>query len=437
MSGYDLVNGAIRGYQLVDNTYRQNERDAERKEYRKEAIATDNYRYENAQDSKEKQFQETQKHRAAIQGNSERAAIAQEKRTANTAAQNKWTQEQAEAKTGRGVAKTKRQQLVEKALILGGRAEKGVEDFPKDFQDELNAEGLGYYGYYNGITNPKQHNATLALAPILEQVGRGDISAINSPESLKLLNQVLMEQINTGLGEFNQQHGSKIVKKEISSLEAAPGGKGFVAELLVTLENGVQYIAPRTLNGTTLDMDTVKMIDMGQAMDDLQGRILMAQHFEQRKDAINLMYRSQNPALKDPNAGGAEWDRRQGVMQGDRVDLENIKQEGRMEKSGKKVASQADNERMYALDYAESRIEEMKTLRPFDDEFKEFGGEEKAKQYFIQEYYNKYAPSRLQGEEVVREPTKNEVNLAIEANPGWDEVKAIKYVKHLLKSNQL
>jgi len=315
MSGADFVKGAIGGYKLVDDAYDKRDRKIERKQ----AIATEEERYTQSvarqeaatATESERYAQGVERQEAATATESERytqGVARQEAATATESERYKASSErQTRLDTEAETART-RDRLIQDSLAAGARAEAGVEDFPIELHRQLVEIGARQHSFFNGIENPEEHKATLAIMPLVDRLMSGDPEAfndVNSPQNINLLNKIFADQINTNLGEvtnkeiLGQTVRGKIVSKRIGGLYAGPKKGTFVAEITVTLDNGQEYTAPRTMNMTGDESDLVKEIDAGTALDDLVGRVQVARYLESKSGDITAMYRRQT-TKQDP-----------------------------------------------------------------------------------------------------------------------------------------
>lgn len=128
-------------------------------------------------------------------------------------------------------------------------------------------------------------NAILALRAPLVAAAKGDYSQVNTPESLAAFNQVYAPQIQVGIGEVSQSNGKKITGKEIAGFKLAPGNttpdgdQGVVTMLKVSYEDGTSDLQPVTLNRSSATDDNVAINSVGTMLDDVQGRVRMAEIF--------------------------------------------------------------------------------------------------------------------------------------------------------------
>lgn len=119
----------------------------------------------------------------------------------------------------------------------------------------------------------------IALRGILQKVGQGDFSQVNTPESLALIENVYADQLNVGAGELSASSGKAIRKKSLDGLHSAPGGQGIVATLKVMYQDGTTDVKPITLNRSSSPDDQVAINDLGTMLDDVQGRVQLAEVF--------------------------------------------------------------------------------------------------------------------------------------------------------------
>lgn len=277
-----MLNGAVKGYQIVDEEMREGVRDKQR------AQAIEDNRTDRA-DSKthrDRMFKETKANNAF----NKTRAVGQDERAASQ-------ENRAIAQEGRaaeahslGVEDRTRQQLLEQDKIAGYRLLKNGTPYPKKLNEEMKKLGMGDISIYSSVENKEAHQNALAAGGILEKLKDGDVNAVNSPESLGVINGIYKEQVQKGIGEFNSALGGTVVEKRIVGLKAAPKKGSFVAEIEVTLDNGKKFSAPLTMNRSSDPNDNVRLIEGKVAMDDLFGRYQRAQIAELNKDKIQNSY---------------------------------------------------------------------------------------------------------------------------------------------------
>ncbi|MEC4091631.1 hypothetical protein [Pseudoalteromonas rubra] len=121
-------------------------------------------------------------------------------------------------------------------------------------------------------------------------------SHLGDEQALQVMNQVFGDQINRGEG-VNPTTGKAIVDKAANGIFLVPGQPGKLAlSLGVTDEDGNTYTAPRTMNASTDDADKVKLIDAGQAADQLKAKFQVARAVEHGMQ-VNPQSRQQLEAL--------------------------------------------------------------------------------------------------------------------------------------------
>ena len=269
------LNGAVKGYQIVDEEMRQGVRDKQRvqaiednQEYRSDQKAHQDRTFEAVQSNNE--FNQS---RAISQ---DKRAVAQEGRAAESHDLN--------------VEQVTRQKLLERDKVAGFRLLQNGTPYPKELHEEMKKSGLGDISIYSVIDNKEAHQNALASGKILQQLKSGNIHAVNTPESLKVINGIYKDQVKKGIGEFNSALGGTVVDKEIVGLETGPKKGSFVAEIEVTLDNGKKFTAPLTMNRSSDPNDNVRLIDGKVAMDDMFVRYQRARIADLNRDQIQKSY---------------------------------------------------------------------------------------------------------------------------------------------------
>ena len=278
----NMLNGAVKGYQIVDEEMREGVRDNQRagaiqdnKEYRSDQKAHQDRTFEAVQSNNEfNQSRATAQDKRAVAQDGR--AIAQEGRAAES--------------HNLSVAEVTRQKLLERDKVAGFRLLQNGTPYPKELHEEMKKANMGDLSIYSVIDNKEAHQNALASGKILQQLKNGNIHAVNTPESLSVINGVYKEQIKKGIGEFNSALGGTVVDKEIIGLETGPKKGSFVAEIEVTLDNGKKFTAPLTMNRSSDPNDNVRLIDGKVAMDDMFVRYQRARIADLNRDQIQKSY---------------------------------------------------------------------------------------------------------------------------------------------------
>lgn len=135
--------------------------------------------------------------------------------------------------------------------------------------------------------NVKKNLAGQQLLNDLQQ--SGDFSAVNRPETLGLLNDIYRDQIEKGIGEVSLTSGKRIVDKRLSGFMLSPGhstpegSQGVVTKVRVVYEDGTSEEQPITLGRSSDRNDPVAINDVGTMLDDLTGRVKMAEVFSNKE----------------------------------------------------------------------------------------------------------------------------------------------------------
>ena len=217
MATADFVNGAIKGYNFVDNEFDENELEQQRRQ----AIQTEDQRYQQQQARQGRIDAETANDRAfsrkqAIESNEMARERLDMARQSQEFSQNRAEGQDAYAAQRAalqledresGQNQQRRERLREQAVMYAQRSMAGGQPFPRELHDTLVNEGMPYLSFYDGIERPDQHRAALSLAPVLEAVGSGNLEAVNSPEALDAINALYADEISQGVGEVNQAKG--------------------------------------------------------------------------------------------------------------------------------------------------------------------------------------------------------------------------------------
>ena len=256
-----FVDGAVKGYQFVDEEQREAVRDKQR------ATAIDDQRAYREQDREDRiahndrMYEDSQtRTNAALDANTFN-------RERLTAADNRATEEHIYQKNQREIA-----ELIAKDARAGYAYFKDGTPYPHDLFAKMKEKDILDRSVFSPIVDEKGFDASLKAGAILERLKDGDINAVNNPENLDVLNDIYRPQVEKGIGEFNSAMGGTIVSKRISEISASPKTGAIVAEVTVNLDNGKSYTAPITMNRSTADDDGVRLVDAKTAMDDLFGR---------------------------------------------------------------------------------------------------------------------------------------------------------------------
>ncbi|MCA9340023.1 MAG: hypothetical protein KDA17_03885 [Candidatus Saccharibacteria bacterium] len=268
MSVGSFVDGAIKGYQFVDEEIREGVRDQQRAdliaERKEDRIAR--------REHQDKVFNAGEQHRAAIREKQDKIAGIQQQ-------QHDWEAED-----------RRKARLMERDKVAFINLHNKGTPYPKELYEDMKSEGIGDLSVYNMIENKDAHNAARAAGRILESLKSGNVDAVNSPDSLEIINGVYSSQVRKGIGEFNGVLGGTIVDKRIVELAASPKKGAFVAEVEVTLDNGKKYTSPITMSRSSSPSDPVRLVDAGVAMDDLFARYQRANIAELNRDKIEKSY---------------------------------------------------------------------------------------------------------------------------------------------------
>lgn len=170
--------------------------------------------------------------------------------------------------------------LRERAQSEFVRVIEGGEALDTALLQELEGEGLRHLTIPYWVDD-RNLQGNLALRDVLEQVGHGDFSKINTPETLSMIEAVYGDQLNTGVGELSSTAQKPIMRKSLSGLRAAPNGQGVVALVNVTYRDGTQDEKPVTLNRSSDPNDPVAISDLGEMLDDVAGRVQIAELMSQ------------------------------------------------------------------------------------------------------------------------------------------------------------
>lgn len=149
-------------------------------------------------------------------------------------------------------------------------------DIDWDADQEAADAGIPHMGpsYY---LDGQRRKTAMNAEKIVEQVGAGNYDYVNEPEALEIFNHLYADQIQKGLGEWTGPEGigKQIVGKRLSEFDVGPGG-GVVAYVDVSYNDGSTERKPITINRSSNPDDPVKLNNVGQILDDLQGRAFIA-----------------------------------------------------------------------------------------------------------------------------------------------------------------
>lgn len=200
------------------------------------------------------------------------------------------------------LSKKNKEALRDEAIQYGAVAMNGGAPFPLDLHEKLIKNGMPMLSPYS-LLDPNFVKTQSQLGTIVNAVKSGDLSAVNSPDSIDAINQAYADQIGKGIGEFNEAMGGNVVAKRITQLQAGPRGT-VVAHVNVHLDNGKSYDAPITVARSSDPHDPVKLHDTGMMLDDVMGRYQMAQMAQnpQYQQSVRAMY---NAAVASSNTAAA------------------------------------------------------------------------------------------------------------------------------------
>jgi len=274
-----FVDGAVKGYQFVDEEQREAVRDKQR------ATAIDDqkaYREQERLDRiahNDRMYQDSQtRTKSALETN-------EFNRERQTAADGRASESHAYQTDQREIS-----ELVAKDARAGYAYFKDGTPYPPDLFAKMKERDILDRSVFFPIVDEKGFKASLKAGAILEKLKDGDINAINTPENLDIINDVYRSQVEKGIGEFSGAMGGSVVSKRISEISASPKTGAIVAEVTVNLDNGKSYTAPITMNRSTADDDGVRLVDAKTAMDDLFGRYQRSKVAEPFKDRIKEEY---------------------------------------------------------------------------------------------------------------------------------------------------
>lgn len=298
MSSAGLANGIIGGYRMADQDARQ-DRQEERAigaQEEQKAWREDQRGYQRQRDKvSDARYEQTQAIGAANTEFNQKLQL-------DNQALNKKQAKQAMQFNEMKIGNLKREKLKARAIDELKLLEGTGKSFPKELHDELVENGMKTLTPYSWLDEEFAAD-NLALGPLVNEVGRGNYEAVNSPENLEILSRVYKEQLNKGLGTTRPPFNSKTVSKEFSRFELGPKGK-LIPHVRVHLEDGSAYEAPMTLNRSSDPDDPVELKDAGMLMDDTMGRFQMAR-LAQNKEAMGKI-KSAHAELFVSNGGAPQ-----------------------------------------------------------------------------------------------------------------------------------
>ena len=268
MSAGSFVDGALKGYQFVDEEQRESVKDRQ--------LAT---AIKDNKEFRDQSRQDSLDHRdKMLEQSTARTGIAQ-------AQEGRQAEVHATNKKDRMIS-----ELVQKDARAGYEFFEHGTPYPQDLYDEMSKNDMLDRSLFTSIVDERGFQASLKSEGILNSLKSGDVNAVNTPENLDILNDIYAPQIEKGIGEFNGPMGGSVVSKRISEISASPKTGAIVAEVTVNLDNGKSYTAPITMNRSTADDDGVRLVDARTAMDDLFGRYQRSKVSEPYKDRIKNEY---------------------------------------------------------------------------------------------------------------------------------------------------
>lgn len=366
-----FVDGAVKGYQFVDEEQREAVRDSQRAQ----AIESDkSYRNEMLEQSKTRT--------AIAQANEGRASEAYER----------------DKKASSDLA------LIQRDARAGFDFFKHGKPYPDDLYAEMKKNNLLDRSVFSSIVDERGFQASLKSGAILERLKAGDVNAINSPESMDILNDIYASQITKGVGEFNGPMGGSVVSKRIIDIDSSPKTGAITAEVQVNLDNGKSYTAPITLNRSTSSDDKVRLIDAGTAMDDLFGRYQRSKVSEQFQDQIKEEW------IRLTN-GGTDAGKQSAIGK----TISDLEAHGLPKAEAIKIATQSKHNPQKAATSLAGVI--AKT---------EWG-----QMHSPEEIFEEAKRILSDGTSPRPDSADPEVEAVLQANPGWDKAKAESYLQYL------
>lgn len=274
LSTRTALDGVMNGYEFVDHQY-----------------AKKSAREANAQGMKAQQEQQ------AFDNDHKRSALEE------TVRHNKATE--SEKMKGSPIERLKekeikRQQVERDVKNSWGRY---METFEVDEELQAEAEQYGLKRMTPRYWEDEKAVASnLKLGKIIKDIQEGNFDAVNSPESLKILNETHAEEIKRGVGEFVSASGRTIVDKEIAGFKLIedPATKENRVSLVmrVKLDDGTEYMAPRTANASAGKDDLITLNNPKTMLNDLMGRYQMARAASQKeyREAVRKRHDSLYPS---------------------------------------------------------------------------------------------------------------------------------------------
>ncbi|MAT95388.1 MAG: hypothetical protein CME59_22690 [Halioglobus sp.] len=179
-----------------------------------------------------------------------------------------------------------RTQRAEQMAMLQQRAKAHFQNvlsggaYDRETDEQAVAMGMPHLSVQYWL-NDQNVRDNLALRPMLVNAGKGDFSDLKTEEGMALLHNVYRDQIEQGIGEVSATNGKQIASKQLISLDAAPRGQGVTASVRVQYADGSSDVKPVTLNRSSAGDDPVSIYSVEEMLDDVQGRVRLAEIFQQ------------------------------------------------------------------------------------------------------------------------------------------------------------
>jgi hypothetical protein len=264
----NIARDFIEGYQFADNEYDESRRHAIEDSDRQRAITHDSEIMDMRRQQHQSQMEDRQ-HRNIAQN--ERMDMTRERHNLDMS-----NGRQAARINQMQIEDVKRGKLKARAIEEWKASDIKGEMPSYESYEELKNNGLEKFSKWYWMDDAKRETA-LSLKPVLQAVAKGDIRAVNKPESIAAISQVFDDEINTGIGEVKTPLNQAIAKKELESFELVPGTNGMLAaNLRITLDDGSTYTEKLTESRSARGDDPIRLFDPKEIIDESMSRYQIA-----------------------------------------------------------------------------------------------------------------------------------------------------------------
>ena len=438
ISTQNMGDGFVQGYSLADQSFNRHKQTAIMEdqaaianEERTANRAESNARLTLSQDAQAQQA----KHYTAMESEaSKRTALADNQQTM-TANHYQAIEENSKKQLAMANQQFEEAKKSKHRLELKERAKEQFITFPYSQQidveldRELEKEGMDSLRLTN-YADPSYINKNMQLGEVLNQVKSGNLTYVNSPAGIEVLNDVYSDQIKRNVGEEVGKDAAgnpiQITDKKLTRFDLGPNGS-YVANLLVKRSDGKHYEAPITLNRSSDPSDHVKLNSIGDLLDDAQGRYSLAKlasspEFQNKiQSAATALYTTQNKLPKSAQVQNAEWL------------LLNKDNPAALAAYAKANPAKGKSKADFVGDMIKQQTKEQSSAFYPDDQSR-MTPDAMVKAYG--DIYDKISGANgNQGDTVLGE--QNNIQQIMQANPGWDAAKSKAYLQHLKSQGQL